>query len=365
VARIRTIKPEFFRNGALYRAERDTGLPLRIAFAGLWTSADRDGRFQWKPDELKLDALPHDDLDFEQVLVALERGDYVRSYMVDGKKFGYIPAWLKHQAINTREAQSAIPAPPDGSPPTPETHVHARAEHVPRGVNVPEPLRARIFERDGHKCRRCGATEDLSVDHIFPQSFGGTHAEANLRTLCRPCNSARPVAFPALAEDLARDGFTLADMPRMCMHVQAQGEGKGKEGKGKEGEGASPADAGAFSLEPVNGHAKPVIGGNPITLKSWFARCNEAHVAPIPTDDPIFDYAAKAKLPIEFVHLCWKEFKRRHIDKPTKKANWRQHFRNCVESDWYRLWRFDDQSNGYVLTTAGRQAQKVHAKAST
>jgi hypothetical protein len=25
-------------------------------------------------------------------------------------------------------------------------------------------------------------------------------------------------------------------------------------------------------------------------------------------------------MPIEFVHLCWKEFKRRHIDKPTKEG---------------------------------------------
>ena len=48
MARIRTIKPEFFRHEALYEAEHETGLPLRVAYAGLWTAADREGRFQWK-----------------------------------------------------------------------------------------------------------------------------------------------------------------------------------------------------------------------------------------------------------------------------------------------------------------------------
>ena len=42
MARIRTIKPEFFRHADLYEAERETGLPLRLAFAGLWTAADRE-----------------------------------------------------------------------------------------------------------------------------------------------------------------------------------------------------------------------------------------------------------------------------------------------------------------------------------
>jgi 5-methylcytosine-specific restriction protein A len=37
-------------------------------------------------------------------------------------------------------------------------------------------------------CEACGTTADLTVDHITPQSLGGTHALANLRTLCRSCH---------------------------------------------------------------------------------------------------------------------------------------------------------------------------------
>jgi hypothetical protein len=74
MARIRTIKPAFFRHRVLFDLERTSGLPLRIAFAGLWTVADRAGRFRWRADELKLDCLPYDPVDFGDVLAALEQG---------------------------------------------------------------------------------------------------------------------------------------------------------------------------------------------------------------------------------------------------------------------------------------------------
>jgi hypothetical protein len=111
VARIRTIKPEFFRHADLYEAERETGLPLRIAFAGLWTAADRDGRFKWRPRELKLDCLPHDEVDFARVLDALTTRGWLVRYAVEGVEYGAIPTWGVHQIINNRETPSKLPAP--------------------------------------------------------------------------------------------------------------------------------------------------------------------------------------------------------------------------------------------------------------
>jgi hypothetical protein len=111
MARIRTIKPDFFRHEALYEAECATKLPLRLAFAGLFTAADRDGRFPWRPRVLKLDVLPFDELDFEQVLMALRDHGFVVQYEVAGELFGHIPSWGKHQHVNQREADSVIPAP--------------------------------------------------------------------------------------------------------------------------------------------------------------------------------------------------------------------------------------------------------------
>ena len=54
---------------------------------------------------------------------------------------------------------------------------------------VPLAVRFFVFERDGYRCRHCGSAEDLTIDHIHPQSRGGGHTEDNLQTLCRPCNS--------------------------------------------------------------------------------------------------------------------------------------------------------------------------------
>lgn len=56
---------------------------------------------------------------------------------------------------------------------------------------IPAWLRAAVYDRDGRACVECGATEDLTLDHIYPHSLGGDDSLDNLRTLCRPCNSAK------------------------------------------------------------------------------------------------------------------------------------------------------------------------------
>lgn len=111
MARIRTIKPEFFRHEALYEAERETVLPLRIAFAGLWTAADREGRFRWAPRALKLDCLPYDEVDFSRVLDALMTRGFIVKYVSGDTEYGYIPTWKQHQAINNKERPSDLPEP--------------------------------------------------------------------------------------------------------------------------------------------------------------------------------------------------------------------------------------------------------------
>lgn len=112
MSRIRTIKPEFFRHEALFEAEREFGIPLRLAFSGLWCCCDRLGRFKWRPRALKLDVLPYDELDFSRVLDALESRGFLVRYEIGGEAYGWIPSFLRHQHINPRESASTIPAPP-------------------------------------------------------------------------------------------------------------------------------------------------------------------------------------------------------------------------------------------------------------
>ncbi len=61
---------------------------------------------------------------------------------------------------------------------------------VERG-RVSNKLRFSIYERDGYRCRRCGASDldsPLEIDHILPISKGGKSTYDNLQTLCRKCN---------------------------------------------------------------------------------------------------------------------------------------------------------------------------------
>jgi len=109
--RIRTIKPEFFLHEGLYQAEIEEQLPLRVAFAGLWCAADREGRFKWEPRRLGIQILPYDNVDFSRVLDALTTRGFLVKYASGTGVFGHIPGFLRHQVINNKEKASDIPEP--------------------------------------------------------------------------------------------------------------------------------------------------------------------------------------------------------------------------------------------------------------
>lgn len=109
MGRIRTVKPELFRHLALFEAEEKYQLPLRIAFVGLFTCCDRQGRFIWQPKRLKVDILPYDEIDISDVLNALLDNGFIKAYEVKGVIYGCIPTWVAHQYVNTKEANSQLP----------------------------------------------------------------------------------------------------------------------------------------------------------------------------------------------------------------------------------------------------------------
>lgn len=59
-----------------------------------------------------------------------------------------------------------------------------------RKRRVREAFRHNTFNRDGHKCSMCGATEDLQAHHITDRSKmpNGGYTMANGITLCPPCH---------------------------------------------------------------------------------------------------------------------------------------------------------------------------------
>lgn len=106
MARIRTIKPEFFRDETLQDLEsaHPRCYPM-LVFAGLWGHCDKNGTFEWKPRNLKLDILPFLPFNMEQTLEVLNKSGLIVRFETGGKQFGHIPNFQKHQRINGREAQ--------------------------------------------------------------------------------------------------------------------------------------------------------------------------------------------------------------------------------------------------------------------
>ncbi|MCK6123928.1 HNH endonuclease [Microbacterium sp. EYE_5] len=59
-------------------------------------------------------------------------------------------------------------------------------------------MRIDVLQRDGRRCRACGATADdatLHIDHIIPVSRGGLTEMSNLQVLCQSCNLGKSNRF--------------------------------------------------------------------------------------------------------------------------------------------------------------------------
>lgn len=104
MARIRSIKPDFFRHEALQDLEiANPGSYPMMVFAGLWGHCDSKGRFEWRPRQLKLDILPFLPFDMAETLEILAKSGMVNRYEVDGKSYGEIPTFEKHQRLSGKE----------------------------------------------------------------------------------------------------------------------------------------------------------------------------------------------------------------------------------------------------------------------
>ena len=55
-----------------------------------------------------------------------------------------------------------------------------------------------VFNRDGHECLKCGTKQNLTIDHIVPQSLGGHTRAINLQTLCEGCNMKKGASVEVL-----------------------------------------------------------------------------------------------------------------------------------------------------------------------
>lgn len=118
MARIRSIKPEFFTSLSI----ADLELAARLTFIGLWTHCDDEGRCVDDARLIKAALWPLDDRsseDVEKDLCALSESSLIVRYEVSGRRYLAVRGWTEHQRVN-RPTASKHPAPEKGiaRPPT-------------------------------------------------------------------------------------------------------------------------------------------------------------------------------------------------------------------------------------------------------
>ncbi len=111
MARIRTIKPEFFTSPDVCAL----GVAARLTFVGLWTICDDHGRCPADARVIKGALWPLDDdvgaADVEDHLAELEKRDMIARYSAGGRAYLCVRAWDRHQRP-THRGRPKYPAPP-------------------------------------------------------------------------------------------------------------------------------------------------------------------------------------------------------------------------------------------------------------
>ncbi|MBQ5963166.1 hypothetical protein [Massilia sp. ZL223] len=175
MARIRTIKPEFFTSEDIF------GLtPLaRLFYVSLWCESDREGRLEWKLGTLKARYLPADNCDITALADELIAKELIVLYEVDGKKYAHIPTFTEHQVINNREAPSKIPA---------------RVPHA-------STTRESVVEAEGKGKEGKGKEGNTTTDACAPAAGGGgDHADLeNPKAAPLPASQDLPELSPEAA----------------------------------------------------------------------------------------------------------------------------------------------------------------------
>lgn len=110
MARIRTVKPEFWTSAQVMECSRDA----RLLFIGLWNFCDDAGRHPFNAKQIKALVFPGDDLSIGTVrgwLDELVANDLICIYAIDGKDYFQVTGW-KHQKID-RPQDPKYPGPFD------------------------------------------------------------------------------------------------------------------------------------------------------------------------------------------------------------------------------------------------------------
>jgi hypothetical protein len=200
MARIRTIKPEFWTDSFMVQLD-----PLaRLIYIALWTAADDHGYIPYESDRLAMELMPREDPTYVAVVIdMLWAADRLELHEAeDGSRFYRVAKWTSHQRVD-HPGKSKLYR--EGS----------------RKLAIPNASRRAVAEKYGCppgesiavNCYYCGAEgeiywvrlysgrpsswvvfPDLELDHFVSEVDNGTSDGGNLVLACRSCNRKKGAA---------------------------------------------------------------------------------------------------------------------------------------------------------------------------
>lgn len=109
----------------------------------------------------------------------------------------------------------------------------------------------------------------------------------------------------------------------------------------------------------VNKEGTAFKGGKKIAFKVWLENLKARGEKPISSYQPVWEHAKAVGLDPDWIQIAWARFCDRYLNDQQYAAkryiDWRRHFLNAVEGNWFSLWRATDDGK-FALTTVGRQA---------
>lgn len=194
MARIRTIKPEFWTDETIVRLPFEA----RLLFIGMWNFADDSGALDYSPDRLRLQILPAESACDITALIDLLEACGLISYWVseEGTQAISICNWAKHQKIDNPSKKTAI-------------HEDYRKKAIPNEERIAVakkygclpgmeadatcfycgmPGRVKWWNTSNGKPSRWITLSELEFDHFVSEHSGGETNNKNIVLACRSCN---------------------------------------------------------------------------------------------------------------------------------------------------------------------------------
>jgi hypothetical protein len=155
MARIRTIKPEFWSDASVISLPYE----YRLLFQGLWNFADDAGFIENRADQIKIHVFPADEVDITKGIRALKKAEMIEVIRLDGKNVIHVLNWKKHQRIDKPQPSRFAPLYDD----------YQASRAIPgtfqeRSQNVPAGKEGKGRERKGKEVTQVGGGGHLSSD---------------------------------------------------------------------------------------------------------------------------------------------------------------------------------------------------------